>query len=197
MVEKWLIAEEAVFDDFGIAGAHLPGGKCCESVDVGEHENGLMEGADQVFAVRGVDASFAADGAIDLCEQCRWDLYEADATAEDGGSEAGEVAYDPAAECDDDVAALNAMTKELVGDICERGEVLGCFTWRHDNDAAHAVAECGLQCRQVVFGHGFVGDDCGACVAEALAEGRASAGYEVAADEDVVGALAERDVNGF
>ena len=66
-----------------------------------------MEGADQVLAVRRIDAGLAADRGIDLGEERGRDLDEVDAAAQDRGGKAGEVADDAAAEGDDAIAALD------------------------------------------------------------------------------------------
>jgi hypothetical protein len=56
------IIDEAVLRHLGIAGAELAGGERVEHVGVGQHEARLIEGADKVLAVPGVDAGLAADG---------------------------------------------------------------------------------------------------------------------------------------
>ena len=65
-----------------------------------------MEGADQVLALGRVDAGLAADAAVDLGEEARRDLHEADAAAQDRGGEAREIADDAATEGDDHVTAF-------------------------------------------------------------------------------------------
>jgi len=57
-----------------------------------------MERAEQVLALRRVDAGLAADGGIDLGQERGGDLYEANATARDGGGKPREIADDTAPE---------------------------------------------------------------------------------------------------
>jgi len=42
----------SIFDDFGIAGAELPQRQCVERIGIGKNERRLMEGADQILAMR-------------------------------------------------------------------------------------------------------------------------------------------------
>src|SRR5690606_29036937 len=59
--EEVLVVDEAVFDDFGIAGGELAARQRIERREVGQHQPGLMEGPDQVLAMRGIDTGLAAD----------------------------------------------------------------------------------------------------------------------------------------
>ena len=61
------IVQQAVFDYFGVARAQLRRGqRGASSGEVGDHQGGLMERADQVFACGGVDGGLAANARIDL-----------------------------------------------------------------------------------------------------------------------------------
>ncbi len=55
------IAEQTVFGDLGIAGAEFAFRQRVEQRGVGDHQNRLMKGADQIFAVARIDAGLAAD----------------------------------------------------------------------------------------------------------------------------------------
>ena len=57
-----------------------------------------MKRADQVLALRCIDAGLAADGRIDLGEKGGRHLHHADAAPEDACGEAGKITDDPAAE---------------------------------------------------------------------------------------------------
>ena len=50
--EEGGVAEQPVFGDFGIAGAELALRQRVEQRGVGDHQDRLVEGADQVLAVR-------------------------------------------------------------------------------------------------------------------------------------------------
>ena len=92
------VAEQAVFGHLGIAGAELARRQRVEHGGVGDHQHRLVEGAEQVLALRRVDAGLAADRGIDLRQQRGRHLYEVDAAAQDGCREAGEIADHAAAE---------------------------------------------------------------------------------------------------
>ena len=51
-LEEIAVADQAVFDDFGIAGAKLAPAQRIEAAGIGENERGLVERADQILAVR-------------------------------------------------------------------------------------------------------------------------------------------------
>src|SRR5690606_31847400 len=57
--EEWLVVDEPVFDNLGIAGSELPRRQRLERLEIGEYELGLMEGADQVLAVGRIDPGLA------------------------------------------------------------------------------------------------------------------------------------------
>jgi len=54
------IADQAVLDDFGIAGAKLAWRQCVEQRRIGEDEDRLIKGADQVLAMARIDRGLAA-----------------------------------------------------------------------------------------------------------------------------------------
>src|SRR6185503_1226104 len=69
------VAEQPVFGDLGITGTEIAFGQGVEQRRIGDDQNGLVEGADQVLAQRGIDAGLAADRGIDLREQRRRHLH--------------------------------------------------------------------------------------------------------------------------
>ena len=69
--EERCIAQQAVFRDFGITCSQFAPRQRVEQADVGDHRHRLMEGADQVLAMDGIDAGLAADGRVDLGQK-RW-----------------------------------------------------------------------------------------------------------------------------
>ena len=83
-----------------------------------------MEGADEVLALRRVDAGLAADRGIDLRQQRGRDLHEVHAAASDRGGKAGEVADDAAAKREDDIAALELGIEDAGDDRFEMRERL-------------------------------------------------------------------------
>ena len=74
--EERRIAEQAIFGDFGIAGAKIALGQCVEHGGVGKHQHRLMKCADQILALGRIDPGLAADRGIDLGQQRRRHLHE-------------------------------------------------------------------------------------------------------------------------
>ena len=83
-----------------------------------------MEDADQVLAVRRVDAGLAADGAIDLRQQRRRDLHEIHAAPHDAGGKAGEIADHAAAKRQHDIAALEPRLEQALDHLVELRKAL-------------------------------------------------------------------------
>ena len=134
--EERRIAEQPVFHHLGIARAELARAQGREHGDVGEHQARLVEGADQVLALPGVDAGLAADRGIDLGQQRGRHLHDADAAPQDAGGEAGQVADHAAAKGDDAVAALDAELEQALAERRQHGEALARLARAH-----HHLAE--------------------------------------------------------
>ena len=107
-LEKAAVADEPIFDDFGVAGAKIALAQRIEAHGVGQHQRGLMKGADEVLAVPRIDPRLAADARIDLGQERGRDLDQSHAAAQTRGAESGEIADDPAAKRNDDVSTLDA-----------------------------------------------------------------------------------------
>ena len=154
-----------------------------------------MEDADQVLAVRGVDAGLAADGGIDLRQQRGRHLHEIHAAPHDAGGEAGEIADDAAAERDHHVAALQPRRQHAVDHLLQMRQ----SSWSFRRPAARPEPRrCLPPPRPAVSvsrwrgGDVVVGDDRGARAGQAAAISRAGARQQARADQNVVGALAKR-----
>ena len=78
-----------------------------------------MERADQVLAVRRIDAGLAADRGIDLRQQRGRHLHEIDAAPHDRRGKAGEIADHAAAERDHEIVALDARRDQRLADLLE------------------------------------------------------------------------------
>jgi hypothetical protein len=112
--EECGVVDNAVFDDFGEAGAVFAAGEGAEGIQIAQHESGLPEGADEVLSGGEVDAGFASYGAIDLGEEGGGYLDEGDSAEVGGGDESGEVTDDAPAQGHDEGAAFQAMGGEVV-----------------------------------------------------------------------------------
>ena len=108
-----------------------------------------MEGADQVLALRGVDAGLAADRGIHLREQRGRDLHEAHAAAQDRRGKAGEVADHAAAERHDEIAALEAQLEQALAQGLEHAEALRRLAGLQDDGAGKepGLLQRGLRAR--------------------------------------------------
>ncbi len=149
--------------------------------------------------MRRVDAGLAADGGIDLRQQRRRHLHEVHAAAHDRRGEAGEIADHAAAERDHHVAALEAGIENAVDHILQCLETLRRLA-RRDGDLGRLDAGF-LQAlrdgRQMVAGDVFVGDDRRAGSRQHRGDMTSGLGEKAGSDQDVVGAVAERDVDGL
>ena len=196
-VEEFRIAQHAVFDDFGIAGAELALRQRVEHLGVGDHQHRLMKRAEQVLAVRRVDAGLAADGGVHLRQQRRRYLHEIDAATDDRGGEAGEIADHAAAERHDQIVALDLRGDQPLADLLEHGVALGRLAFA-DDDARRCDAGGGKRrfhgC-EPMRGDAAVGNDRGARARPQGGDAFAERTQHAAADDDVVGAFAQPDID--
>ena len=83
--EESLVSEQAIFGDLGITGAELARGERVEQRGVGDHQDRLVEGADEILAMARVDGGLAADRGIDLRQERGRHLHVIDAAAHHRG----------------------------------------------------------------------------------------------------------------
>ena len=117
--KKIPVVDEAVLDHLRVAGAKLALAQRVETAGIGEDKGRLVERPDEVLAVRRVDAGLAADARIHLRKKSGGNLHEADAAAQRGGAEAGQVADHPAAKRNNDVASFDARLDQRIRDARE------------------------------------------------------------------------------
>ena len=132
-VEELGIADQPVFGDLGVAGEQLAPRQRRQGTGIRENQTRLVEGADQVLAVAGVDPGLAADRAVDLGQQCRRDLHEIDAAQQRRRGEAGDVADDAAAERHQHRTALDADRQDFLDQPAEMVEILGLLARRQQH----------------------------------------------------------------
>src|SRR6185437_1618495 len=106
--EKGRVAQESEFGDLGIAGAEFAFRQRIEQRGVGDDQDRLMEGADQIFAVARIDAGLAAPRTIDLRQQASRYLHEIEAAPDAGRGITGKIADHSATERDHQITALDA-----------------------------------------------------------------------------------------
>ena len=106
------VAQQPVFDDLAIAGQKIARRHCVEHLDIGQHQTGLMERADQVLALRAVDPGLAAHRTVDLCQKRGRDLHETHAPAQDRGGEPDQITDHAATKGNHNIAALDLLRQQ-------------------------------------------------------------------------------------
>ena len=187
--------DQAVLDHLGVAGQQLALGQGAQGIAVGQHQARLMEGADQVLAVTGIDAGLTADRGVDLGQKRGWDLNEVDPAQQHGGGEAGQIADHPAAKRDQHARAFNAEREYILQEFFESAEGLARLAGRQNQGVVRdaGVAQRPLERLQVQRRDVAVRDDHGLAPAEQRARQFASPAQKSRADQNIVTARAEID----
>ena len=123
------VGDQAVLDDFCKTGADFPVRQGSERIGICDNGNRLMEGAQQVLAAGMVDRGLAANGGIDLCQQCCRQLHEIDAALINRGTESGEISDDAAAQSDQHAVTPQTCSQHPVQDIACLIPGFLRFTW--------------------------------------------------------------------
>ncbi len=124
-VEDRRVGDEAALDHLGQPGPVVPRRQRGQRGQVAEHAGRRVEGADQVFAGRGVDGGLAADRGVDHAEQGGGQVHHPDAAQPGGGDPAGEVGGGAAAEADHRVGPGEAGGAERLPAVAGHRERLG------------------------------------------------------------------------
>ena len=192
-VEEGRIVDQPVFHHLGIACQQLAPGQGVEHLGVGQHQPRLVEGADHVLAVAGVDAGLAADRGIDLGEEGGRDLDEVDAAQQDRGGKAREVADDTAAQRHKRGLAVDAAVQQVAQQPAEARELLAALAGRHGHDRGidTGIGERGGEARAIQRRHRLVAHDDDPRPGEQLLRQRAGAIDQAGADGDVVAAAGQ------
>ena len=114
-VEKIRIADQAVFDDLGQAGAQIPVRQALQQVGIGDHRPRLMKRADHVLA---------AHGGVHMRQQRGRHLHQVHAALIAGGDEARQIAYHTAAERHHHGVTPDAIGNQHVEYTARRGQRL-------------------------------------------------------------------------
>jgi hypothetical protein len=196
--EILFVVDQAVFDHFTIAGGELAFWQGIEGRKIGQHQLGLVESADQILAVRGIDTGLAPDRGIDLGQKRGRHLDEIHAAPGDRRGKAGEIPDDAATERNHQIAALEFGSKQGFDDFAEPGKGFAGFPVRDDHGGVFHPCriERRGEARQLELFDFAVGNDAEAAARKHHLEALAGAGQQVVADDDVIGALAEWHVDG-
>ena len=196
--EERRVVDDAVLEDLGQAGAVFAAVHGGHQFRVDDHGLGLAEGTDQVLAGGGIHAGLAAHGGIHHGQQGGGHLQEAHAAHPARGHEAREVAGHAAAEAEDGVAAVDLGGGGGGPHALRRGHGLRRFARGEGGEGGRQAggAQAGFQTGAVQAGHGFIGNDEDLGALEARSHQGADAVQASGGDGDVVGAVAEGDVDG-
>src|SRR5262249_34344611 len=156
-----------------------------------------MERAEEILAVHGIDGGLAANGGIDLRKQSRRNLHIVETAAHKRGGKTGKIADDPAAERHHDIGALDACRDERFTNSLEYREALRALArgYRHARCADPSRGKRGFGRRAVVACDRFVADDRSHGPRPQREDFLPQQRQLPAADDDVVAALAERDID--
>ena len=105
ILKERAVEQDRSLDDLGAALAENGLRERIQRIKVTEHKSRLMEGADEVLALRQIDGCLSADGGIDHGQQCGRHLHQPDAAQIACRGKARQVARHAAAEGDDGVRA--------------------------------------------------------------------------------------------
>ena len=147
--------------------------------------------------MRRIDPGLAADRGVDLRQQRSRHLHKIDAAAQDRSRKAGEIADHATAECHHQVVALDLRRYQGFADLFEAGIGFRAFALvNNDSRGGDAgLRQRGLGLLEPIPGDIAVGDDGGARAGPQLSDTGAQRWQHIAADDDVVGAVAERDID--
>ena len=194
-IEVGSIGNRPMLDHFGQPGRQLALGQGHQGIDIDQHQPRLVKGADHVLAKRMIDAGLAPNRRIDLRQQGGWHLHKIDATLIDRRRKTRHVADHAAADRHQQRPAIEARLEQRIEDQVERVEGLVGLAGRHDHfDERRRMRREQLpdrgpmQRRDVGVGHDRHLPPGGQSLQ------RLAVGQQAAADQDRIGALAERNI---
>src|SRR5919106_3052069 len=118
------VFDDPVLDYFSKAGDEFPTRQRPQNVHVDQDDPGLIEGADQVFAVLMIHAGFAADARIDLSQQRRWHLDVRNAAQIASRSKTCKISDNSSSQCHDARLPVKSIGNQSVVDGSQRLKVL-------------------------------------------------------------------------
>ena len=127
--EEGRVADQAIFEHFGIARGELARIERVEQRRIDHHQGGRVEGADEIFLPGGIDRGLAADCAVGLGEQGGRNMNYRAAALVEGGGEAGDIADRTATEGNDRGAAADFALGQAIDDRGEGAPVFRRFAF--------------------------------------------------------------------
>ena len=120
----------------------MPFGKGPQGRDVDDDLGRLVEGADQVLALRQVHGCLAADRRVDLGDEGRRDVDDRDAAQVRGREEPGGVTQGTSADGHDGLIATHAQAGEFACGLLHDGKLLGVLALRQHDGLHGQTARC-------------------------------------------------------
>ncbi len=153
-----------------------------------------MESADEVLALRGIDAGLAADRGIDLRQQRGRDLHKAHPAPQDCRGKAGEIADNATAEGDDEIAALEPHLEQALAERSKLTEALRRLAGLQDDGPGVQVLalQRRFETRKVKARDVLVRHNPALGRAESRGDEGARVRQQARSDQNVVGAAAQR-----
>ena len=195
--EKLRVAEKPILGNFGVTGTHFARRQRGQHISIGDDEAWLMEHANQIFALRRVDACLAADRRIDLRQKRSRDLNEADPASQNACCKSSQIANDAAAEWHNDVAAFEVHFEKFLTQRPKFAEAFGGFA-RLQNDRTRDQScrfQVGFKCCQMVARDVFICHDTAFDLAQPGRNERTRLRQQSWANEHIIGAVAQRDAD--
>ena len=186
--EEHRVADQPGLHHLRIAGPQLAPVQRAERAGVGQHQARLVEGADQVLALRRVDPGLAAHAAVHLGQQRRRHLDEGQAAQRGRGGETREVANHPAAQRDHRGPPLDACVQQPVHHAAIARHALGRLARRHDDLLRRdpGLRQAVQQRRQMQGRHVLVRHHNGAALRHHRRQQRPGPGQQAVADHHLV-----------
>ena len=119
------VPDKPGLDDLRQTVQALPGGEGGQKLRVDDHQAGLMEGPQEVFAFGEIDGGFAADAGVHHGEQRGGHLHQGNAPHVNRGQKARDIPHHPAPQRDEAGAPVGALGQEFFGQPLDYAPVLG------------------------------------------------------------------------
>jgi hypothetical protein len=191
-VEVGRVGDRPVLHRLGHARRELRGRERAEHIEVGHHQSGLVERADQVLPGGNVHGGLATDRGVDHREQRRRHLDVGNAAQVGRRHEARHVAHDAAAQRDHGRIAADVRGEHLVGERGPGFARLVAFSRREGKQLglARGVAARGQDRLPVERGDVRVADHGIVAGRARAAQRRRQLRQQSAADQDIVRGVA-------
>ena len=162
---------------------------------IGQHRAGLVEGAQQVLALRGIDTGLATHRTIDLRQQRGRALHEGQAAQDGGGGEAGQITHHATAQRHHRHAAVRPRGQNGLHHPLILRHGFGTLAGRHQafhGDAEARLGQPGAQGGQMQRRHRLIGDNGHALAGQGIGQMRTSAAEQPRPHQHIIAPSAQR-----